>query len=132
MISSTTEIRVRYAETDMMGIAYHRNYLTWFEVARVKMLDEINCPYRALELQGFRLPVLEVSVRYLQPLTFDDRATVKATISKKPMLRIEVDYEIRSEDKLIATGFTRHAFINPEGRPTRPPSDFLAAVEPFF
>lgn len=132
MISSKTEIRVRYAETDMMGIAYHGNYLTWFEVARVKMLDELGCPYRDLELLGYRLPVLEVSLRYLRSLTFDDRAIVEAVIREKPSLRIHVDYTITCRDETIATGFTKHAFINPEGKPRRPPADFLAAVERYF
>ncbi|HLS28531.1 MAG TPA: thioesterase family protein [Opitutales bacterium] len=132
MISSKTEIRVRYAETDMMGIAYHGNYLTWFEVARVNMLDELGCPYRDLELLGYRLPVLEVSLRYLRSLTFDDRAIIEAVIREKPALRIHVDYTISRGDETIATGSTKHAFVSPEGKPRRPPAEFLAAVERHF
>src|SRR5690606_26804974 len=95
MISSTTEIRVRYAETDRMGVAYHGNYMAWFEVARVNMLDELGCPYLQMEADGFRLPVLEVSVRYRRPLTFDDRVTIEAVIGEKPSLRIKIDYTLR-------------------------------------
>lgn len=132
MILSTTEIRVRYAETDRMGIAYHGNYLTWFEVARVNMLDEIGCPYRDLETIGYMLPVLEASVRYRRPLTFDDRAIVEAVIREKPSLRIHVTYTVRCNGEIAATGLTRHAFINPDGKPVRPPEKFLAAVERHF
>ena len=63
MIVARTEIRVRYAETDKMGIVYHGNYLIWFEVGRIVLLDEIGLPYRDVEKAGFRLPVLEVGIR---------------------------------------------------------------------
>ncbi len=132
MIASTTEIRVRYAETDRMGVAYHANYLTWFEVARVQMLDEIGCPYRDLEADGYRLPVFEANIRYLRPLTFDDRVTIEAVMKEKPGLRIRIDYTVSCRDELIARGFTRHAFINADGRPTRPPPSFRALIESHF
>ncbi len=132
MISSATEIRVRYAETDMMGVAYHGNYMAWFEVARVNMLDELGCPYRDMETDGFRLPVLEVSVRYRRPVTFDDRVTIEAVMKEKPSLRIKIDYTVRCRGEVTAEGFTRHAFINREGQPARPPSIFRELMEKHF
>lgn len=132
MISSTTEIRVRYAETDMMGVAYHGNYMAWFEVARVNMLDELGCPYRQMETDGFRLPVLEVSVRYRRPLTFDDRVTIEAVLKNNPSLRIKIDYTVRCRGEITAEGFTRHAFINHSGQPTRPPVAFRQILDQHF
>lgn len=132
MIRSSTEIRVRYAETDMMGVAYHGNYMAWFEVARVQLLDELGCPYRELEEEGFRLPVLEVSVRYRRPLTFDDRVTLETTIRQKPSLRIRIDYTLRCRGKATAEGFTLHAFINREGQPVRPPPRFRDLMDEHF
>lgn len=132
MIRSSTEIRVRYAETDMMGVAYHGNYVTWFEVARVNMMDELGCPYRQMEAEGFLLPVLEVSVRYRQPLTFDDRVTIALVVKEKPSLRIRIDYTVLSDGNVTAEGFTRHAFINRDGRPVRPPENFRALMDECF
>ena len=80
MLSFSTQIRVRYAETDMMGIAYYSNYFIWFEIARVHMLDEIGLSYKEIERAGYRLPVLEAQARYLQPAQFDDIVTLKASI----------------------------------------------------
>lgn len=132
MIQSTTEIRVRYAETDMMGVAYHGNYMAWFEVARVNMMDELGCPYREMEIAGFRLPVLEVSVRYRRPLTFDDRVTIEAVIKERPSLRIRIDYILRCRGGVTAEGFTRHAFVNRDGQPARPPANFRELIEKHF
>ncbi len=72
MIQSRVQVTVRYAETDMMGIVYHANYLPWFEVGRTTLLKEIGVPYRKLEEEGFRLPVLEVSAKYIRPAVYDD------------------------------------------------------------
>ena len=71
MIKHTTDIRVRYQETDAMGISYHGNYLSWFEVSRVSMLDSIGQPYYELESQGFHLPVIEAYAKYVAPSYFD-------------------------------------------------------------
>jgi acyl-CoA thioester hydrolase len=132
MIQSSTEIRVRYAETDMMGVAYHGNYMAWFEVARVNMMDELGCPYRQMEEEGFRLPVLEVSVRYRRSLTFDDRVTIQTVIKEKPSLRIRIDYSLRCHGKVTAEGFTLHAFINRDAHPVRPPPRFRQLMDLHF
>ena len=78
MIESRTQVTVRYAETDMMGVVYHGNYLPWFEVGRTTLLKELGLAYRRLEEEGFRLPVLEVSARYLRPAVYDDTITIVA------------------------------------------------------
>ena len=129
MIESRTQVTVRYAETDMMGVVYHGNYLPWFEVGRTNLLKELGLPYRRLEEEGFRLPVLEVSARYLRPAIYDDTVTIVTRLSEKPLLRIRLEYEVRRGEELLATGHTVHAFIDREGRPVRPPASVAQAVQ---
>ena len=132
MIAARAEVTVRYAETDMMGIVYHANYLPWFEVARTQLLREQGFPYRQLEADGFRIPVLEVSARYRRPALYDDTLTIVATIREKPLLRIRIDYEVFRGDELLATGQSAHAFCDLRGRPTRPPAAFVARMNAAF
>ena len=122
MIESRTQVTVRYAETDMMGVVYHGNYLPWFEVGRTTLLKELGLPYRQLEEEGFRLPVLEVSARYLRPAVYDDTVTIVTRLQDRPLLRIRLEYEVRRGEERLATGHTVHAFIDREGRPVRPPA----------
>ncbi len=124
MVSHTAEIRVRYAETDQMGVVYHANYLTWFEVARVRMLEAAGLPYPELESAGYRLPVLEVTARYLAPARFDDSIHITATPLSAKGARIEIGYEVRCGEKLLCTGRTLHAFVGHDGVPKRPPDGF--------
>lgn len=121
MIQSRSKVTVRYAETDMMGVVYHANYLPWFEISRTTLLKELGVSYRKLEEEGFRLPVLEVSAKFLRPAVYDDTVEVTATVRERPLLRIGIDYEVRRGDELLATGNTLHAFVDREGRPVRPP-----------
>jgi acyl-CoA thioester hydrolase len=121
MIQSRVQVTVRYAETDMMGIVYHANYLPWFEVGRTTLLKEIGVPYRKLEEEGFRLPVLEVSAKFLRPAVYDDILDVTSVVSERPLLRIRIAYEVHRAAELLATGTTLHAFVDRNGRPVRPP-----------
>ena len=122
MIESRAQVTVRYAETDMMGVVYHGSYLPWFEIGRTTLLKEMGLPYRVLEQQGFRLPVLEVSAKYFRPALYDDTLTIVTTLREKPLLRIRLEYEVRRGEELLATGFSMHAFIDRDGRPVRPPA----------
>ena len=122
MIRSRVEVTVRYAETDMMGIVYHANYLPWFEVGRTTLLKEIGVPYKKLEEEGFRLPVLEISAKYLRPAVYDDTLVIVTTVNDRPLLRIRLDYEVRRGEELLATGTSVHAFVDKLGKPVRPPS----------
>ena len=122
MIESRTQVVVRYAETDMMGVVYHGSYLPWFEVGRTTLLKELGLPYRQLEADGYRLPVLEVSAKFFRPALYDDTITVVTRLRERPLLRIHLDYEVRRGEELLATGMTVHAFIDREGRPVRPPA----------
>lgn len=132
MIQTSVPITVRYAETDMMGIVYHGSYLPWLEIGRTTLLKEHGVSYRALEADGYRLPVLEVSVKYLRPAFYDDEVTVVAILADRPLLRIELTYEVRRGDELLATARTAHAFIDREGRPVRPPEIFTRRMRELF
>jgi len=132
MLRSRTTVNVRYAETDMMGIVYHGAYLPWFEIGRTTLLREHGLPYRELEAEGYRLPVLEVSVKYLRPALYDDLVEIVTTMREKPTVRIRLDYELRRGDELLVTGWTAHAFIDREGRPVRPPARFTDAMRKAF
>ena len=132
MITSTSPIRVRYAETDMMGLTYHGNYFTWFEVGRVQMMDELGLPYRELEKRGYRLPVLEAHANFLRPTFFDDRLALTVHIRERPSARLRIDYELHRASELCLTGHTVHAFVNLQGEPVKPPADVLAIMRGFF
>src|SRR5271157_6429524 len=103
MIQSRVNVTVRYAETDMMGIVYHANYLPWFEVGRTTLLREMGLSYRRLEEEGFRLPVLEVSAKFLKPALYDDTVEIVTTLRERPLLRIRLEYEARRGVELLAT-----------------------------
>lgn len=132
MIRASAQVTVRYAETDMMGIVYHANYLPWFEVARTQLLREQGFPYRQLEADGYRIPVLEVAAKYVRPALYDDQLTITAVIREKPLLRIRIEYEVKRGDELLASGSSSHAFCDLNGRPTRPPPAFAAKMAACF
>lgn len=132
MITSRSQVTVRYAETDMMGVVYHGNYLPWFEVGRTTLLKELGLPYRALEELGFMLPVLEMGAKYVRPARFDDLLTITTFLREKPLLRIRLEYEVHRGEELLATGFTVHAFIDRTGRPVRPPAVAVTLFESAF
>jgi len=122
MITSESQVIVRYAETDMMGFVYHGNYFAWFEIGRTDLFKSLGISYKELEKQGYRLPVLEVSAKYLRPAFYDDTLTIITTLCDKPVLRFNLKYEIKRGDELITTGTSTHAFIDATGHPVRPPS----------
>jgi acyl-CoA thioester hydrolase len=132
MLQSRASVTVRYAETDMMGIVYHGSYLPWFEIGRTTLLKEIGLPYRQLESDGYRLPVLEVTAKYLRPAVYDDTLTIVTTLREKPLLRIRLEYEVLRGDELLATGQTLHAFVDLNGRPVRPPAALAAKMGAVF
>jgi acyl-CoA thioester hydrolase len=125
VIQARAQVTVRYAETDMMGIVYHANYLPWFEVARTQLLREQGFPYRQLETDGYRIPVLEVAAKFVRPATYDDTLTITATMKERPLVRIRIEYEVHRGGELLATGHSVHAFCDLQGRPTRPPPAFV-------
>jgi len=124
MITSVFQTRVRYAETDKMGVVHHANYLVWFESARIRMLDEIGLPYTEVEARGCFIPVLGASLDYRKAAYFDDRLEIRLFMREKPRARFHFDYEVRRAGELLATGATTHGFMNAEGKALRPPAAF--------
>jgi acyl-CoA thioester hydrolase len=120
---SVSSIRVRYAETDQMGFAWHGEFLAWFEVGRTDWLRRHGMTYRDLEQQGLRLPVVEVHVRYLEPARYDDELDVHTRIGSWAGARVAFDYEVtrHGTEGPLATGRTVHAALDPEGRVRRLP-----------
>ena len=121
MITSSTDIEVRYAETDMMGIAHHASYLPWLEIARGNLLKERGISYAKLEESGIMLPVVEIKMNYRRPATYDDIVTINSVIKERPFAKIQIDYELQKEDQIIADGYSVHAFINQSGQPIKAP-----------
>jgi len=121
MITSSTDIEVRYAETDMMGIAHHASYLPWLEIARGNLLKEKGISYAKLEESGILLPVVEIKMNYRRPATYDDIVTINSVIKERPFAKIRVDYELQKEDQIIADGYSIHAFMNQSGQPIKAP-----------
>lgn len=124
----TTEIRVRYAETDKMGLAYNGHYLTWFEVGRTEFLRDIGFTYNEAEKSGVRLPVIEAGVKFLKPARYDDVLTIKTCFGEKPGLRIKMVYEVWRNDTILATGFTEHVFTDGNLKPRKPPKGLLKKI----
>jgi acyl-CoA thioester hydrolase len=128
--SFSTDVRVRFAETDAQGIAHNSNYFVWFEVARVEYLERYAGGYQRLRDLGLEALVLETHVRYLQPATFDDRLLVHARCLDLRGARFRYEYAIERDGVLIADGWTSHATVDAATlRPTRVPSWLLEAIE---
>jgi acyl-CoA thioester hydrolase len=117
-------MRVRYAETDQMGVVYYANYLVWFEVGRTDLLRQNGWSYREMEAEGFSLPVIDVQCTYKTSAKYDDDIEVKTTGALISAVRLKFDYEVvRSADAmLLANGSTVHATLDRNGRPCRLPA----------
>lgn len=126
-----TRFRVRYAETDQMGVVYYANYLVWMEVGRVELVRAVGLPYKAMEeTAGLYLAVTEACCRYLSPARYDQEIVVNTEVAKSTPRGIEFAYRIRSAEpeRMLAEGFTRHMWLNREWRPTRLPEQYHAAL----
>jgi len=116
--------RVRYAETDQMGVVYHGNYAIYFEVGRVEWLRNIGISYRWMEENGIMLPVVSLTINYKKPAKYDDLLTVKTIFKSQTSVKIEFEYEIYNQNnELLTTGHSTLVFINTKtNRPTIPPN----------
>ena len=127
MIQRDIPLRVRYEETDKMGVVYHSNYIVYYEVGRTELFREIGLPYDAIEKMGFIMPVVEVSSKYKSPAYYDELLTVRTIIREMPMARLTVEYEIYNESgTLLNVGTTTLGFVDAERmRPCRAPQSML-------
>jgi acyl-CoA thioester hydrolase len=105
----TTQVRVRYAETDAAGVVYHGNYLTYFEVVRVELLRALGRPITSIEAQGVLLPVVEARLKYLRPARLDDLLKVSASVESVGPASFAFDYEVTRDGLLLVSGWTRLA-----------------------
>lgn len=114
-------LRVRYSETDQMGVAWHGHHVAWFEAARVEWLRANGHSYSQLEQAGFRMPVLRVSCEYRKAVRFDDELAVGARVAEYNGVRVSFEYEIRAVGRaaVVAVGLTEHVFTDQAMRPVR-------------
>ncbi len=121
---STSRVRVRYAETDTMGVVYYANYLVWFEVGRTDLLRSTGWSYREMEGEGFALPVIEAQCDYRASAKYDDEIDVRTTAAVVSPVRVQFNYEVvrAADDVVLATGRTIHAVLDRSGRPRRLPA----------
>jgi acyl-CoA thioester hydrolase len=127
--SFSTEVKVRFAETDAQGIVHNSNYFIWFEVARVEYLEQFAGGYQKLRDLGVEALVLETHVRYLQPAKFDDRLVVHARCLDVRGARFRYEYAIERDGELLADGWTAHATVDSASmRPTRVPEWLVEAI----
>lgn len=125
----STDVRVRFAETDAQGVAHNSNYLVWFEIARIAYLEEFAGGYPALRGTGLESFVLESHVRYRLPAHFDDRLSIHARVSELRGARFRFDYEVTRTGEVIADGWTSHACVDANTlRPTRIPRALADAI----
>jgi acyl-CoA thioester hydrolase len=122
----THRLRVRFAETDAMGIVHHSRYLPMMEEARVAYLRHIGHPYQSIRDEGIEMNVLEAFVRYRMPLVFDDVVDVHVTLATVERASFQMAYLLAVDGDARATGVTAHGCVTPEGRPTRLPAWFRA------
>jgi acyl-CoA thioester hydrolase len=127
----STEVRVRYAETDRMGIVYYANYLVWCEVGRVEFMRDLGRSYALLETEGYGLAVSEARVRYLSPARFDDRVRIETTLASVRSRAVTFDYVISHAESgvRLAIAHTALVSIDSSGRPVALPLEFRSALE---
>ena len=127
---STTSLRVRYAETDVMGVVYYANYLVWFEIGRTDWLRQTSQSYRDMEAEGTQLPVIEAACEYRRPARYDDVVEIHTRATRLTPVRVRFDYDVLGPGgDLLATGRTVHAAITPEGKPRRLPASVAALFD---
>lgn len=128
------KVRVRYAETDQMGVVYHGNYAQYFEMGRVEWLRNLGLSYSFMESNGVMLPVVSLTINYKKPARYDDLLTVRTIFKKQESVKIEFDYEIMNEKgELLTTGNSVLVFVNMKtGRPVLPPDYVLEKIKPLI
>ena len=130
-MSNQTRLRVRYAETDQMGVVYYANYLVWMEVGRVELVRALGFQYKDLEdTEGLYLSVIDATCRYIYPARYDQEIVIETQIVKATSRTVEFGYRISSAepDRLLAEGSTRHMWLNKDWRPTTLPEKYRSAL----
>lgn len=125
------DVRVRYAETDQMGVVYHGNYAQYFEMGRVEWLRNLGVSYKWMEENGIMLPVVSLTMNYKKPARYDDVLTVKTFLKSQTSVKIEFDYEIYNfNNELLTTGNSILVFVDMKtGRPILPPDYIIEKLK---
>ena len=135
MFCSESKIKVRYGETDQMGIVYHGNYAQYYEIARTDCFEAASgISYASMEADGVMLPIVELESKFIKPAFYNEILTVKAIVKQLPTVRLKVEYEIYNEkNELINTGKTTLVFVDTVNRkPCHPPEAFMANIRKYF
>jgi acyl-CoA thioester hydrolase len=126
------DLRVRYAETDQMGVVYHAHYAVWFEIGRTEYCRAAGMPYRQLEESGLLIPVVGLDCKYRLPARYDDELTVRTTLPALSARGLAFGYEILdTEGRRLADGSTRHVFAATDGKPRRAPEEVVARLQSY-
>ena len=127
------KIKVRYCETDQMGLVHHGSYVNYFEEARIAWIANLGFSYSEMEKSGIILPVSKLNVSYLKPAYFDDNLDVNVELAKIPTSRLIFNYTIKNKDEVVVTGNTILAFLDKKTKkPVRCPDYMLEKVAPLF
>jgi len=124
-------VRVRYAETDQMGVVYHANYLVWFEVGRVELLRSLGFDYKQIEADGFAIAVVEATARYKAPAKYDDELLIRTRVKAMSAVIIKFGYEVlRAADGVVlAEGETTHVVVDRKMKKSRLPEKYAVAIK---
>jgi acyl-CoA thioester hydrolase len=118
-------VRVRYAETDQMGVVYHANYLIWMEVGRVEYWRQLGMRYRDMERDdGILLVVAELNCRYSAPAFYDEEVVIRTRVTQASARMIRFEYELAVDGRLLATAYTKHVFCGRDRRPMKLPAKY--------
>lgn len=130
-----SKVKVRYVETDQMGVVHHSNYAQYYELARTECFEACSgMSYEQMEAEGVMLPILDMYSKFTRPALYNQMLTIKSIVKELPTVRLKVDYEIYNEaNELINTGFTTLVFVNKiTRRPCQPPENFMQQVRQYF
>ncbi|MFB3850861.1 MAG: acyl-CoA thioesterase [Acidobacteriota bacterium] len=125
-----SELRVRYVETDQMGIVHHSVYFHWMEVGRTDYLRKKGFPYSKMEESGIKMPLIEASAKYVSPAKYDDEILVITKLEEFSPIKFSFSYKIvrKSDRKLIAEGITKHIAADCQNKPKRVPKEILSII----
>ncbi len=128
------QVRVRYSETDQMGVVYNGNYASYFEIGRTEALRQMGLSYKGIEEKGLMMPVLELHCRFHKPAVYDDLLTIRTVMKEMPGVRLRFDHEIFNEkEELITTGFVTLVCMKTDTRrPCMSPPELIRTLQPYF
>jgi acyl-CoA thioester hydrolase len=129
-LTSVSAVRVRYAETDNMGVVYHSNFFVYFEIGRTDYFRQLGFAYKQLEKENVFMPVTDCACRFILPAYYDDELGIHTGLEMMSRLKLKFTYRVirQSDNKLIAEGFTLHVPVNRAGVPCRIPNQYLEAL----